>query len=193
MVDNLKIKSAIGIVKIIDLESNEILLDQQNAIHFGNITMAIARALAGDRTGIVRWMAFGNGGTSINENGTIDYRVPNVSQFRDQSASLYNETYAKDIQLNDNSNFIEVVLSSVNYADIKMVVTLQFGEPTTQDIVDNATTDSEPFIFDEIGIKINDGLTSDTSTQIAHIIFHPIQKALNRSIQVTYIIRVQMG
>lgn len=193
MLDISKIKSAIGIVKIVDLEDQRILLDQQNAIHFGNITMAIARALSGDRTGIIRWMAFGNGGTSINENGTIDYRVPNVSQFRDQSASLYNETYAKDIQVNDDSNFIEVVLSSVNYADIKMVVTLQFGEPSTQDIVDNATSDSEPFIFDEIGIKINDGLTSETSTMISQILFHPIQKALNRSIQVTYILRIQMG
>lgn len=193
MIDVTKIKSAIGIVKIVDLETQEILLDQQNAIHFGNITMAIARALSGDRTGIIRWMAFGNGGTSINENGTIDYRVPNVSQFRDQSASLYNETYAKDIQVNDDSNFIEVVLSSVNYADIKMVVTLQFGEPANQDILDNATSDSGLFIFDEIGIKMNDGLTSETSTLLSHILMHPIQKSLSRQIQVNYTIRIQMS
>ena len=40
-------KSVLGIVKITDLTTNEILVHQENAIHFGNISWAITKALEG--------------------------------------------------------------------------------------------------------------------------------------------------
>lgn len=179
--------SAEGTLKIVDKTTNEVLVEQQNAVHFGNLSAAIAKALAGDSNGHIKFVAFGNGGTSITELGTIFYRAPNVSVLRDETAALYNETYQKDVSVGTDENNIAVILSNVNYADVKVTVTLDFGEPADQDLVDNATNNDGDYVFDEIALKTAEGLF------LTHIIFHPVQKALNRIIEIEYTLRIQMG
>lgn len=184
---NLSKGSAEGFLKITDKDTNEILVDQQNAVHFGNLSAAIALALAGDDAGHIKYVAFGNGGTSITSLGTIFYRSPNVSVLRDETAGLYNETYEKDVSVGTDENNVATVLSNVNYADVKVTVTLDFAEPADQDLLDNATDNDGDYVFDEIALKTADGLF------LTHIIFHPVQKALNRIIEVEYTLRIQMG
>lgn len=178
---------AYGIVKITDAESGEVVRHVQNAVHFGNLSAAIAKALAGDDDGHIRWMAFGNGGTSITSEGTIFYRAANVSTIRDESADLYNETYRKDISVDTDQNNITVILTNSNFADIKMTATLDFGEPAGQDILDNATSNDGDFVFDEIGIRTFEDVL------ITHVLFHPVQKSLNRIFEVEYTLRIIMG
>ena len=187
MILDLSKGSAEGFVVIRDGITKEILVEQQNAVHFGNLSAAIAMALAGDADGHITYVAFGNGATSITALGTIFYRTPNVSLLRDETAALYNETYQKDVSVGTDENNVSVVLSNVNYADVKVTVTLGFGEPADQDLIDNATNNDGDYVFDEMGLKTADGLL------LTHIVFHPVQKALNRIIEVEYTLRIQMG
>ena len=50
-------------------------------------------------------------------------------------------------------------------------------------------------LFDELGIKARslDGSSGQTSTGLllTHVIFHPVQKSLNRLIQIDYTVRIQ--
>jgi hypothetical protein len=45
------------------------------------------------------------------------------------------------------------------------------------------------FVFDELGLKSFS--SSGTGKLLTHVIFHPVQKSLNRLIQIDYTIRVQ--
>ena len=58
MVLDLSNISAEGFLKITDKSTNEILVDKQNAVHFGNLSAAIALALAGDTGGHINFVAF---------------------------------------------------------------------------------------------------------------------------------------
>lgn len=176
-----------GLVKIIDKETGAIVLDVKNAIHFGNLSAAIAKSLAGDSAGHIKKMLFGNGGTSITQAGTIFYRTTNVSTIRDDSAALYNETYEKDVSVNTTENNISVNLTNSNYADIKVTATLSLGEPSDQDAIDVATDNNGDYVFDEIGLETTEGIL------ITHVIFHPVQKSKNRILEVEYTLRIQLG
>ena len=81
-----------GHVKIHDPKSGEIFYDDHNAIHYENISIAMAQTLADRNTGYIYQMAFGNGGASVSETGVITYLPPNTTG---QNAALYNQTYAK--------------------------------------------------------------------------------------------------
>ena len=45
-------------------------------------------------------------------------------------------------------------------------------------------------MFDELGLKLWQGSASDLDL-ITHVIFHPVQKSLNRQIQIDYTVRIQ--
>ena len=81
-----------GHIKIFDPESGEVIVDKRNAIHYENMSQALANSLANKTTGFVHEMAFGNGGTSVDPTGVITYLTPNSTG---TNASLYNQTYVK--------------------------------------------------------------------------------------------------
>ena len=87
-----------GFVKITDPNSGEVLVDKKNAIHYENISIAMAQSLSDRNVGFIYQMAFGNGGSSVDPTGVITYLPPNTTG---QNADLYNETYAKVVD--DNS------------------------------------------------------------------------------------------
>jgi hypothetical protein len=68
---------------------------------------------------------------------------------------------------------------------------LDFGEPSGQAAFDNATSTEGNFVFDELGLKSFNPEGPDTGLLLTHVIFHPVQKSLNRMIQVDYTIRIQ--
>jgi hypothetical protein len=187
-----------GFVKIHDPVTGEVLVDKKNAIHYENISYAMAQTLS-DRTsaqggGWIYEMAFGNGGSSVDPTGIITYLPPNTTG---QNATLYNETYAKVV--NDNSaadtdtanNKMTVLHTSGKvYTDILVTCLLDYGEPPGQQAFDNSTNFNGEYVFDELGLKTWNGSATDLRL-ITHVIFHPVQKSLNRQIQIDYTIRIQ--
>ena len=185
-------------VKIHDPVSGEVLVDKKNAIHYENISYAMAQTLS-NRTsaqggGWIYEMAFGNGGSSVDPTGIITYLPPNTTG---QNAELYNETYAKVVDDNsaadtDSANNKMTVLhtSGKVYTDILVTCLLDYGEPPGQQAFDNSTNFNGEYVFDELGLKTWNGSATDLRL-ITHVIFHPVQKSLNRQIQIDYTIRIQ--
>jgi hypothetical protein len=187
-----------GFVKITDPVTKEVLVDKKNAIHYENISIAMAETLS-NRTsdqggGWIYEMAFGNGGSSVDPTGVITYLPPNVTG---QNADLYNETYAKVVDDNSASNldpannYMSVIHSAGKvYTDILVTCLLDYGEPTGQQAFDNSTNFNGEYVFDELGLKSWAGSDSELRL-ITHVIFHPVQKSLNRQIQIEYTLRIQ--
>ena len=187
-----------GFVKITDPVTGQVLVDKKNAIHYENISIAMAETLS-NRTlaqggGFIFQMAFGNGGSSVDPTGVITYLPPNVTG---QNADLYNETYAKVVD--DNSaantdpaqNYMTVIHTAGKvYTDILVTCLLDYGEPAGQQAFDNSTNFNGEYVFDELGLKSANGSLTDLRL-ITHVIFHPVQKSLNRQIQIDYTLRIQ--
>jgi hypothetical protein len=182
-----------GHVLIRDKSTGEILVDRNNAIHYGNMARIVALALNNTADAYINFMAFGNGGTTVDTTGRVIYRSPRVSEAYEQSASLYNKTYHKDIQGGeaDEDNKIEII-TGASFTDIKMTVTLGYDEPSGQSVFDDSFTNEGEYIFDELGIFSN-AVDFQDSTMMTHVIFHPVQKSQNRIIEIIYTIRVQLS
>ena len=187
-----------GFIKITDPNTGEVLVDKKNAIHYENISIAMARTLS-NRTsaqggGWIYTMAFGNGGSAVDPTGVITYLPPNTTG---QNATLYNQTYAKVVDdnsatdLDPANNYMTVLHTSGQpYTDIVVTCTLDYGEPTGQQAFDNSTNFNGEYVFDELGLQTYGTSTADLML-ITHVIFHPVQKSLNRQIQIDYTLRIQ--
>ena len=183
-----------GHIKIFDTETDEEYVDKHNAIHYENFSQALAKSIANRTTGFIEEMHFGNGGTSVDTTGIITYLTPNTSG---DNANLYNRTFFKSINdqssLNLDTTRNKITISHTNgttYSDLIVSALLDFGEPAGQQAFDNTTTVNDTFVFDEIGLFSWEG-TAGAGNLLTHVIFHPVQKSLNRLIQIDYTIRIQ--
>ena len=183
-----------GFLKVYDPQSGEVFVDKKNAIHYENISICMANTLADRNTGFIYKMAFGNGGSAVDPTGVITYLPPNTTG---QYASLYNETYSKVVDDNSaadtdpTNNYMTVVHTSGNvYTDIITTCLLDYGEPAGQQAFDNSTNFNGEYVFDELGLQCWNGSASNLLL-ITHVIFHPVQKSLNRQIQIDYTLRIQ--
>lgn len=187
-----------GFLKIYDPNSGEIFVDKRNAINYENFSESLALTVSDRGIGSIYQMAFGNGGASIDATGLITYLPPNTTG---QNAALYNQTYAKivDDTLLSNTdptrNKMTVNhVSGKTYTDILVQCLLDYGEPSGQMAFDNGTDTDGEYTFDELGLLGNYGIDSDGNIKtrlLTHVIFHPIQKSLNRQIQIDYTVRIQ--
>ena len=184
----------VGFLDIFDPNSGEVFVSKKNAIHYENISLGMAQTLADRNTGYIYSMVFGNGGSSVDPTGVITYLPPNTVG---QNANLYNQTYQKVVDDNsaantDSVNNFMTVLHTPGkvYSDIVVSCLLDYGEPAGQQAFDNSTNFSGEFVFDELGLKIWNGSVTDLRL-ITHVIFHPVQKSLNRQIQINYTVRIQ--
>jgi hypothetical protein len=66
---------------------------------------------------------------------------------------------------------------------------LDYGEPNGQSAFDNSNDNENSFVFDELGLKSYS--STGNSKLLTHVIFHPVQKSLNRLIQIDYTVRIQ--
>jgi hypothetical protein len=183
-----------GFVKIFDPSSGEIFVDKTNAIHYENMSIAMAQCLADRELGYIYQMAFGNGGSSVDPTGVITYLPPNTTG---QNAALYNQTYAKVVDDNsaadtdpENNKLTVLHTAGTAYSDILVTCLLDYGEPAGQQAFDNSTNFNGEFVFDELGLKAWNGSASNLRL-ITHVVFHPVQKSLNRQIQIDYTLRIQ--
>ncbi len=182
-----------GHIKIWDPSTGEVFRDKRNAIHYENMSIALAQSLSSQGKGTVYQMVFGTGGTTVDPTGLITYLTPNTTG---TNSSLYNQTYAKVVDqtakenLDPVRNKMEVRhISGATYSDIVITCFLDYGEPAGQEAFDNSQTMDGNFIFDELGLKGYDA--SGNGKLLTHVVFHPVQKSLNRLMQIDYTVRIQ--
>ena len=196
MVDMLKENTGIlisGHIKIFDPNTKNVFIDKNNAIHYENMSIALAESFSNAGQGYIYQMDFGNGGTIVDPTGIITYLTPNTTG---TNASLYNKTYSKVVDDNSVNNLdplrnkIEIRhLSGTNYTDVIISCLLDYNEPSGQDAFDTASDSNNLYVFDELGLRA--WSDSGVGNLLTHVIFHPVQKSLNRLIQIDYTIRVQ--
>jgi hypothetical protein len=184
-----------GHIKISDPLTQEVFIDKPNAIHYENFSLAMARSLSNQGFGFISEMCFGNGGTRVDDTGIITYLTPNTV---DSGASLYNQTYVKLVDANrpdaiaPTRNYMDVRhVAGAYYSDILISCLLDFGEPSSQQAFDNSTNSDGTYVFDELGLRAYGLDGPGTGPLLTHVIFHPVQKSLNRMIQIDYTVRVQ--
>ena len=182
-----------GHIKIHDPESGAVFVNKRNAIHYENMSIALAESVANQGQGFINSMAFGNGGTSVDPTGIITYLTPNSTG---TNASLYNQTYTKVVDdrsvtnLDPQRNKIETRhVNGTNYTDVLVTCLLDYGELNGQDAVDQASQANSLYVFDELGLVSYS--PSGTGKLLTHVVFHPVQKSLNRLVQIDYTVRVQ--
>jgi hypothetical protein len=182
-----------GHIKIFDPSTHEVYIDKRNAIHYENISVAMAQSLANRGQGTFYQMAFGNGGTAVDSTGLISYLTPNTTGI---NTGLYNQTHQKVIDQNSventdpTRNKMEIRhISGATYTDIVISCFLDYGEPEGQEAFDNSRNMDGNFVFDELGLR---SFNPDGNGKLlTHVIFHPVQKSLNRLLQIDYTIRIQ--
>jgi hypothetical protein len=187
-----------GFLKVYDPNNGEVFVDKHNAINFETMSEAIADTLSSRGYGEIYQMAFGNGGASVDSTGVITYLPPNVTG---QNAALYNQTYEKIVDdtsvfnLDPTRNKMTVFHTTGKvYTDILVQCLLDYGEPAGQAAFDNSTQTDSSYVFDELGLLANYGTDSNGNVitrLLTHVIFHPVQKSLNRQIQIDYTVRIQ--
>ena len=183
-----------GHIKITDRNTGEILEDKDNAVNYEAISIAMANTLSDHGSGWIYQMAFGNGGSAVDSTGVITYLPPNVTG---ENASLYNQTYQKVVDGNSaanldplNNNMTVLHTPGNVYTDILVSCLLDYGEPAGQQAFDNSTNFNGEYVFDELGLQCWNG-SANSLFLITHVIFHPVQKSLNRQIQIDYTLRIQ--
>lgn len=182
-----------GHIKIYDPISQEVYINKRNAIHYENMSIALAESIANEGQGFINSIVFGNGGTSVDPTGIITYLTPNSTG---TNASLYNQTYSKVVNDRSSSNLdpsrnrIETRhVTGRNYTDVFVTCLLDYGEPSGQEAFDNTSNNDSDFVFDELGLLSFSN--TNNPRLLTHVIFHPVQKSLNRLIQVDYTVRIQ--
>ena len=153
----------------------------------------MVNSLSNQGQGTIYEMVFGTGGTVVDPTGLITYLTPNTIGV---NASLYNQTYTKVVDQNVIANTDPIRnkmeirhISGATYSDIIITCLLDYGEPLGQEAFDNSVDLSGNFVFDELGLR---SYNPDGSGKLlTHVVFHPVQKSLNRLLQIDYTIRIQ--
>jgi hypothetical protein len=169
-----------GFLKIHDPNSDEVFVDKHNAIHYENMSIALAQSIADTNLGFIYAMAFGNGGSSVDPTGVITYLPPNVTG---QNADLYNQTFIKVVDQNSpantdisRNNLTVLHTSGKVYTDILVTCLLDYGDGNGQQAFDNSTNFNGEFVFDELGLKSWEG-SADDLMLITHVIFTQYKRA----------------
>jgi hypothetical protein len=181
-----------GHVSMIDADTGSVILAKRNAIHAENMSMAVAGVMSGTLnssglSSMISQLCFGNGGTTVDLTGLVTYNATKNASITD---TLYNQTHAIFVnnKIEDDANNISFIHSySETYSDIIIRATLGYADLPGQDAIDDTATQTSDYVFDEIGLKTQQGRL------LTHMIFHPVQKSANRKIQVVYTIRFSIG
>jgi hypothetical protein len=80
-------------------------------------------------------------------------------------------------------------ISGATYSDILVSCLIDYGEPLEQEAFDNSVDLGGTFVFDELGLRSYN--PNGDGKLLTHVIFHPVQKSLNRLLQIDYTIRIQ--
>lgn len=170
----------IGFLKVIDLDTNSVIVDTHNSINHENLSLALANSFSDKKYGPLYSMVFGSGGSVVDVTGVVSYLTTNTVG---ANAQLYNKVFEKIVNTNYitntyNDSKIDVVYEQdKEYTDVVISCILEENEPYTED-----------FVFDEIGLMCYDN--NNKQRLISHAIFHPVIKPADRRRQIDYTIRI---
>lgn len=167
----------------------QVLLDQRNAIHNEHASIILARGLANRDNGSVYSMHFGSGGATIDPLGDIIFATPNTVGASDLNVPTYFEVVDDTLGAPSGNQMAVRHVNGTLFSDVEIRCVIDKDEPFGQQAFDNVgfnINDASLFIFDEIGLKSQDGLL------LTHITFSPIQKSANRIIEVVYTLRCRI-
>ena len=170
-------------------DSGDIVLNKRNAIHNEHASIIIARGLANRENGSVYSMHFGSGGATIDPLGQIIFATPNTVGAADLNTPLYFEVVDDNLDADDGNQMAVRHINGTLFSDVEIRCVIDKDEPFGQQAFDNVgfnINDDTLFVFDEIGLKSEDGLL------LTHVTFSPVQKAANRIIEVVYTLRVRI-
>ena len=181
----------VGIVKIEDAKTGEVLLDKKNAVHPRNMALAIARGLShSTKNSAIFRMGLGNGGTHLSSNALV-YMTPNTTAV---PGKLYHETWAEVIDkvIDDNSganggrwintnsdgltdhvwdpaggNYVTESQGPGISSTITCVLHLTADEPAGQRTTDAATSSNDPTFNPDLNNAIDPATGADTSFNTA--------------------------
>jgi hypothetical protein len=187
-----------GFVEIKDADTGEVLLSKKNAIHYENFSNSLALTLSHQGYGHIHKLLFGNGASTVTGTGAISYFPPNTTG---SEATLYNVTYADKVvdatstlNTDPEHNYLEVShIENQTYTDIIVHCYLDYAEPQGQEAFDDSADNEADFVFDEIGLQSYPKNGEGSGKLLTHCIFHPIQKSLNRALEIKYTIRIYMS
>ncbi len=96
----------------------------------------------------------------------------------------------------DNSNFVGTPLSTSGISTANELVFNEIGLFVGSNNLfpanfSQTTTEVENFINQ--GVNFSKQVGAKSKLMITHVVFHPIQKAANRSLEIIYTLRIQMG
>lgn len=183
-----------GYVKIYDLTNNTILFEGANAVNSETMSIVIANMLQGNNSNYIYELHMGNGGTVIDETGSITYKDVTENLELGTVAELYNPIYYKvvdeiDMVYNDDAtrNNVSVQHSEgLPYTDLIITCTLEENQPDVGSAV------AGEIIFNEIGLKNRGQSGPNTGYLLSHIVFEPVTKNAGRVIQIVYTLRIRL-
>jgi hypothetical protein len=185
-----------GHVKIVDLKTQQVLVDRYNAVNAETMSIIIANMLQGNNSQYIYEMHFGNGGTVTSDTGTITYNAVEENLQSGLVADLYNPLYYKvvdvtDLINNDDETRNKVEISHAEglpYTDLIITCTLEESQPEAA-VSDTAAGE---LVFDEIGLKSRGISGANTGYLLTHIVFEPVEKDAGRVIQIIYTLRINL-
>ncbi len=167
-----------------------VLLNKRNAIHREHAAILIARAIANRDNGSIFSMHFGSGGATIDPLGNITYATPNTTGAADLNVPVYFEVVDDNSGAPAGNQMAVRHTNGTLFADVEIRCVIDKNEPFGQAAFDSLGTtniNNSTFVFDEIGLKTEDGLL------ITHVVFSPIEKSANRIIEVVYVLRITVN
>jgi hypothetical protein len=176
-------------------KTGEVLVDKKNAIHYENISLAMAQTSerSQHRDTSMKWhLATAEVQLIPLALSHICPQIPQVKMLTctiKLTLKLSDDNSAADTDP-ENNRMTPLHTSGNVYSDILVTCLLDYGEPPEQQAFDNSTNFNGEFVFDELGLKTWNG-SVDNLRLITHVIFHPVQKSLNRQIQIDYTLRIQ--
>ena len=179
-----------GHLRIHEEETGKVLLDVHNDIHPENFSIALANSLS-NNGGYITQLVFGNGGVRVNASNEFLY---STQQKIGNTNYLFYETYYKVVDqhsITDNlektRNYMTVSHVTGNvFSDILVHCTLEKGEPTEQNVLNNDSQIISEYTFSEVGLRTSKG------DLITHICHYPISKTSNITLVFDYLLRIQI-
>jgi len=172
-----------------DVNKAKSLIDKYNSIHAENMSLVIAKGLANKDDGSIYSMHFGTGGATIDPLGDIIYASPNVTGAADLNMPVYFEVVDSNKNAPEGNQMSVRHINGTLFSDVEVRCVIDknepWGQPSYDNIADTNINDST-FVFDEIGLKNQDGLL------LTHIVFSPIEKSANRIIEIVYVLRCRL-
>ncbi len=177
-------------IRVTNVKTGELLVNEHNAVHPQNMSRVISRALRHENNYFIYRMALGNGATFAESSGSIVYRAANDgTNGEGWQSRLYNEVYSEIV---DETNVLlgtdpgsadasgirigggaspanDLITDSVisnevgNKSTVTITMYLNSSEPATQSATLNGNSKAlTNFTFDEFGLYTSGKQARDT-------------------------------